>query len=128
MLSALLRRRPAWSSSLVLLAAVALLLVLASCVVEVDALRHRHRPSTPSGGFIFGNLPEKRQHSSERYRKWLKLVRMGYEGGEAERALDMEADDINRASLRLSRDYSGFHGMHCLTKVRLGRQDSAGAV
>jgi len=41
---------------------------------------------------------------------------MGYEGGEAERALLAENDNVDRASVRLSQKYSGFHGLHCLSK------------
>jgi hypothetical protein len=70
----------------------------------------------PPGSKIFGSLPENRPHTSKRYSHWLKLVRLGYDGGEAERALSIELGDVDRAALRLSRDYSGYHGMHCLSQ------------
>ena len=41
---------------------------------------------------------------------------MGYEGGRVSRALSKENGDVDRASVRLSRDYSGFDGLHCLSK------------
>jgi len=96
-------------------AALLLLLLLLSLVIaETNAstasLRHRFRQRNTEEPRPLH--PRTSQHTAD----WLRLVRLGYEGGAAARALDLEGGDVHRASIRLSRGETGFHGLHCLKK------------
>jgi len=64
---------------------------------------------------ILGSLPELPPHTSLDYKKWQKVVQLGYDAGDVLRALRSEDGDVDRAAVRLAQAYSGFHGLHCLS-------------
>lgn len=105
---------------LLLALAVAALLLLSAAEAEAMRLQHMHllrtQPPSSFSSIIPGNLRDSIDPDSPRYRRWLKLVRLGWEGGEAARALAVEGGDEDRAHVRLAEKHSGFEGLRCLSK------------
>lgn len=112
--------RPPPGLALALLLLAMQLLAAASCTAlrmqEADmTLQYTQQPEAPSAP-IPGNLPDSIDVDSPHYRRWLKLQRLGWDGGEALRALAAEGGDEHRAHVLLAQRDSGFDGLRCLSK------------